>query len=155
MQNSCLVKSPWIGIESCLIFAAPLCVRSEFAIQDRGISCYLLYLHLALTRLLANCCFSVALDYSYWHFRQNLQMLCCQICPCYLLKPLIFETLFFLGDKMRPNIIPAFVLCAVILLETRAQEQSASGYNGEGFSSSGDDSSYENDGSGSNGQNGE
>ena len=56
---------------------------------------------------------------------------------------------------MRPNIIPAFVLCAVILLETRAQEQSASGYNGEGFSSSGDDSNYENDGSGSNGQNGE
>ena len=47
--------------------------------------------------------------------------------------------------EMRPNILPAFVLCAVILIEARAQDQTSSGFNSY---SSGEGSSFESEGSG-------
>ena len=43
---------------------------------------------------------------------------------------------------MRPNVLPLFVLCAVILVESRAQEQESSGdgyYSGNGKSENAED----------------
>ncbi len=57
-----------------------------------------------------------------------------------------YAFVFFLELTMRPNILPAFVLCAILLIEAKAQEQSSSGFNTEGFATDDDGSGA--DGSG-------
>ncbi len=60
---------------------------------------------------------------------------------------------FVVDLTMRPNILPTFILCAILLMEANAQEQSSSGYGAEGSTSTDDGSGF--DGSGSNTQDGE
>eukprot|EP00794_Sanderia_malayensis_P018138 gene18138-19948_t len=52
---------------------------------------------------------------------------------------------------MRPNILPTFILCAIVLMEAKGQEQPSSGYGPDEWTTSTDDGSGS-DGSGSNAQ---